>query len=154
MSGLQFGHSSPNDAFPNTPEVYIDTLSVQSSHVALIADERHDPTLPQGPTPSGCIEQAYVSAYGQPGIPFIVINGQFYHAGSLIPTQPTDNMSQLQGLSPQQVLGQISNQSGPAWNAISPAAYLLMAFILKTDGNQPASVAQLAPVAADLAAIT
>lgn len=153
VTGIQYGHSSPNDIYPNEPEIYIDQLSVQSSYVAVIAAENHDPTNTVGPTPGSCIEQAYVSAYDTSGIPFLVINGQFIHSGSLVSAGgngASDNMSQLQGLSGAQVMGQINNQSGPAWNAISPAAWVLMAYIVHANGGQPANVASIPQVKAIL----
>jgi hypothetical protein len=153
VSGVQYGHSSSGDVFPNEPEIYVDQLSVQSSYVSVVAVENHDPTITQGPTPGSCIEQAYVSSYDTNGIPFLVVNGQFIHTGSLLPSGPPptpDNMSQLQGLTGQQVMGQINNQSGPAWDAISPPAYVLMAYIVHVNGGQPSSVASIRQVKAIL----
>jgi hypothetical protein len=51
------------------------------------------------------------------------------------------NPAALAGLTASQVGGQVSNQSGNAWTAIAPAAYLLEAFIVKANGGQPTNVA-------------
>jgi len=148
VSGVTYSHSSSTDTFPNTPEIVIDTLSVQSQYVALVAAENHDPVQTLGPVPSGCTQQAFVSAYDSQGIPFVVVNGQYIHQKSLV--DPTN----LAGLTPEQVMGEMTNQSGAAWDAISPAAYWLLAFMVKVNNGAPANVAAIPQVANDLGQIT
>ena len=89
-----------------------------------------------------------MSSYDTVGsIPFVVIGR------AVLPRRRDGQSGDLQGLNAADVQGQINNQSGAAWNAISPTAYLLEAFLVKTDGGQPASVANSPSVAALLAQI-
>ncbi|HEV2231464.1 MAG TPA: hypothetical protein VGS18_04700, partial [Thermoplasmata archaeon] len=67
-------------------------------------------------------------------IPFVVVNGQYFHVGSLV------NPSPLEGFSAIQITGQLNNQTGGAWADIQPAADLLTAILLKTDGGQPSAL--------------
>ncbi|MCI4335609.1 MAG: DUF929 domain-containing protein [Thermoplasmata archaeon] len=147
VSGVQYGSSSPTDSFPNTPEIIISYLSVQSKYVSLVSAENLD-GVAVGPTPSSCIQQAYVSAYDTSGIPFIVLNGQYYHQGTLV------DPGQLSGLNATQIMGQIQAQSGVAWNAISPAAYWMMAYLVKLNGGAPSNVASISQVQSDLSQIS
>jgi len=102
-----------------------------------------DPTEITSPA-VGCVEQAYNAQYnngaytpsGEAGsIPFIVINGQYFHVGTLV------NPQSLAGLTPQTVYSQITSQNGAAWTAIAPSAYLLEAIMVKVNHNQPSTVA-------------
>lgn len=147
VSGVTYGASSPTDQFPNTPEIILQGLGVQSQYVSFVSAENLN-GQPVGPTPGSCIQQAYVSAYDTHGIPFVVLNGQYWHQGTMV------DPGQLAGLTPQQVMGQIQNQSGAAWTAISPAAYWMMAFLVKLNNGNPHSVDILAPVQSDLSQIS
>ena len=143
LTGTHFDRSSPTDsAGPNTPEVVLAGATLQSRWVSLhVAESTDNQTITAAPT-SGCVESAYLSAYDPgPSIPFVVIGGQYIHVGALVAP------SKLAGLSPAQVQAQIFNQSGPAWDAISPTAFLLEAFLVKANGGQPASVASNSSVA-------
>lgn len=148
LEGLQLGHSNPGDVYPSTPELEFVNAQYTSSHVAIHILESDVDTNTIPPTPSSCIDQAYISAYdgGSNGIPFAVVGGQYVHIGSVV------DPSQLQplGLQPSQVLGDVINGTGSAWPIISPNAYMLTAILLKADGGQPASIlTQYPDVAAD-----
>jgi hypothetical protein len=138
VQGLQLGHSNPADTPSNIPEVRFDSATMNSQpYVALHVLESSDDSNAVPPPTSECREQAYVSAYdSSAGIPFVVVGGQYVHVGSLVDPGQLGPL----GLSPSQVLGQVLNETGSAWNLISPAAYMLTAVILKADGGQPASL--------------
>jgi hypothetical protein len=148
LSGVYQDHSSPTDVYPNTPELVLSNAALQSKWVSMhIAESTSDTTITPAAT-TGCVESAYVSTYDNVGsIPYVVIGGQYLHVGAMV------NPASLQGMSATQVQSQVSNQSGAAWNAISPTAYLLEAFIVKANGGQPASVATNPSVAPLLAQI-
>jgi hypothetical protein len=148
LSGVYQDHSSPTDVYPNTPELELTNAVMQSRWVSLhVAESTNDLTVTPAAT-RGCVESSYVSSYDVVGsIPFIVIGGQYFHVGTLV------NPASLAGLNATQVQSQISNQSGTAWNAISPTAYLLEAFLVKANGGQPTSVANNPSVAPLLAQI-
>ncbi|HUJ77531.1 MAG TPA: DUF929 family protein [Thermoplasmata archaeon] len=148
VTGVQYGHSSSSDVYANTPEVILDALSVQSQYVSFQPAENHDPVQTVGPVPGSCVQQAYVSAYDSSGIPFVVLNGQYIHQGTLV--DPT----QLAGLPATEVMEEIQNQSGTAWSLISPPAYWIMAYIVHLNGGNPQSVANIAQVQQDLSQIS
>ncbi len=148
LSSTQFDRSSTTDVYPSTPEVVLASAVLQSKYVDLQVAETTNDNQITSPATSGCYQSAYVSTYDSVGsIPFVVIGGQYFHVGAMV------NPATLQGLTASQVQGQIDNQSGAAWNAISPTAYLLEAFLVKTDGGLPTSVATNPNVAPLLAQI-
>jgi Domain of unknown function (DUF929) len=157
VSGVQsaYGFSAAGDqAGPSTPEIHLDAIGVQSQYVALVVSENHDPNVAQGITPASCIQQAYVSAYDTTGIPFMVLNGQYFHAGTIVnPVNGTTGVY-LNSYTPQQIMGQLNNGSGPVWDDVVPGAYWLMAFMLKVTNGQPSSVASIPQVARDLGQIS
>jgi len=142
LTGTAYDRSSPTDTYPNTPEVVLSGAALQSKWVSMeIAESTNDNQITAAAT-TGCVQSAYVSAYDAGGsIPFVVIGGQYYHVGAMV------NPASLQGLSASQVQSQINNQSGAAWDAISPTAFLLEAFLVKANGGQPASIASNSTVA-------
>jgi hypothetical protein len=157
VSGVQYGHSNPGDIFGNTPEIYVDQLSVQSPYADLLAAENHNPTDAVGPTPGSCTQQAYVSAYdscSSCGIPFIVLNGQYWHTGTVVPPQNATSGALLSSYSPEQVMGQLQNQSGPAWDDIYPGACWILSFIVKANNGLPLSAASIPQVREDLGQIS
>jgi hypothetical protein len=148
LSGTYQDRSNPTDVYPNTPEVVLANAILQSKYVSLQVAESTDDNEILAASTNGCYESSYVSSYDSVGsIPFVVIGGQYFHVGAMV------NPANLAGLTAPEVQGQIDNQSGAAWNAISPTAYLLEAFLLKTDGGQPSSLATNPSVAPLLAQI-
>ena len=148
VQGAQLGHSSSTDVYPNTPEVEFVSAQLSSNYVAMHILESNVDTNTIPPTPSSCVDQAYISSYdgGTAGIPFVVVAGQYVHIGTVVDPQQLQSL----GLSPSTVLGQEMNGTGAAWNLIAPNAYMLTAILLKSDGGQPASVlTQYSSVAAD-----
>lgn len=143
LSGYVYDHSSSTDVYPNTPAVVFTSSSYHSAYAAFVVDEVTSDTGQTFPTPTGCVARAYVSAYSS-GIPFVVIDGQYIHKDQIVDPQA------LQGLTAIQVEDQIANHSGPAWNAVSPAAYMMLALLVKANHGQPASVAADPRVAAYL----
>jgi uncharacterized protein DUF929 len=148
LSGTYQDHSSATDVYPNTPELVFSNAALQSKWVSMhIAESTSDTTITPAAT-TGCVESAYVSAYDSVGsIPYVVIGGQYFHVGAMV------NPASLAGMSATTVQNSIANQSGPAWNAISPTAYLLEAFLVKANNGQPTSVATNPSVAPLLAQI-
>jgi uncharacterized protein DUF929 len=149
VTNVQLFHSNPDDTPSNIPEVVLANAQVSSPYVSFDVLEGQDDSAITIPAASSCTQQAYISAYDTGGsIPFNSINGQYVHVGTLV--DPT----QLQGYSPQQIDGQMQNQSEPAWGAVSPAMYMIEAFIVKSDGGLPHSIADDPNVAPLLAQIT
>jgi hypothetical protein len=148
LSGTSYDRSNPTDTYPNTPEVVLADATLQSRWVSLhVAESTNDDQITSAPT-TGCVESAYLSTYDSFGyIPFVVIAGHYLHTGAMV------DPAKLAGMTAPEVQGQLDNQSGPAWNAVSPTAYLLEAFLVTANGGQPSSVATDPPVAALLAQI-
>ena len=149
LSGTTFDYSSSSDVYPNTPETVMAAAKLVSSYISLQVAETTDTSSITLPGYANVYQNAYVVAYDSGGtIPYVVIGGQYFTVGTLV------NPAVLAGMSAGQVQSSIGTQSGAAWTAISPAADWLTAFLLKVDGQQPASILRQYPnVQTDLAAI-
>jgi hypothetical protein len=149
LTGTALYHSNPGDTPPSIPEIVLANANLASQYISLSVLEGTVDTTITIPAASSCTQQAYISAYDTGGsIPYLVINGQYVHVGTLV--DPT----QLEGYSPQEINGQMINQTAPAWPAVSPQMYMIEAFLVKADGGQPAALAQNPNVAPLLAQIT
>ncbi|MFZ0831345.1 MAG: DUF929 family protein [Thermoplasmata archaeon] len=135
LTGTVFDYSNPNDVYPNTPEEVLASAQLTSNYIALQVAETTYTGQIILPGFANEYQNAYFVAYDSGGsIPFIVIGGQYFTVGTLV------NPADLAGMSTATVASAIATQSGPAWNAISPAADWLTAYMLKVDGGQPASL--------------
>jgi hypothetical protein len=136
LSGTQFGASNPGDTFPNTPEIQLDASSYSSNYLSWDVKEGSDPTAISEPALSAG-ENAYVQAYDQAGsIPFIVVDGIFFHVGTLVdPSQLTTAPGQPSGtgtaFTAQEVQSDIASGSGTVYNAVHAAQIQLEAFFAK-----------------------
>ncbi|HUI38512.1 MAG TPA: DUF929 family protein [Thermoplasmata archaeon] len=156
-SGVTFSSSSPTDVDPSTPSVDLSAATLYSQYVAaeLFEDSYnqviHVPSI-------GCPESAYVSSYDSGGsIPFSAINGQYVRQASIVdPTQlrQTPGQSSSAPLTDTQVKGEIANQTGAAWNAISGQVTAIEAFIVVSDhGRAPPPVLSDPAVQSDMAEV-
>jgi hypothetical protein len=136
LSGQTLGHSAISDNPSNIPEVDLSSARLQSQFISLNVAEATDDTHVTVPSLGSCQTQAFVSTYSGGSIPFVVIDGRYVHASSSM-VDPT--LLQTNGISmtPTQVQDQIVNQSGPAWNAVAPAAFTMMAIMLKVSEGMP-----------------
>jgi hypothetical protein len=137
IPGTSFMYSNPADVDPSTPEVVIGSLSVSSPALALQVSE-YFWTTTSGvagtfPSTSNCVQQAYVSAYST-GLPFVVLNGQYVHAGTLI--EPTVMSSWAAGANGgyTTVANGVLTESGAPWSDVSSQAGWITAFLLKSGG--------------------
>jgi hypothetical protein len=162
VSNVQLSYSAAGDVYPQTPEVVLDGLQVASSSVALQVSEDSSGVDGNFPAASGCVQQAYVTAYSGGSIPFLVVNGQYVHGGStLINPQGLTTWAGGANGGASTVQSQVANENGPAWNAVSGQAWLTMAFIAKATGQPVSQLASqyhwssttAAQVGADVAAI-
>ncbi|MCI4346125.1 MAG: DUF929 domain-containing protein [Thermoplasmata archaeon] len=136
VSSVSYDHSSATDAFPNTPSVVLPSLAVASRFVALDARESLSDSQISAPSLGSCTEQAYVSAYNPlGGVPFVVVGGIFWHAGTLV------DPGALAGLNANELAQQAHAQNGSAWAALGPATYGLLAFLVYENHGAPAGVA-------------
>jgi hypothetical protein len=147
VSGLTFDRSSPNDVFANTPEVVLADLTVTSAYVRWDAHESTNDNQIVTPSLGECIERAYVSAYSGGAIPFVVVDGIYVHTGALV------DPAGFAGQSASALAGEIASGTGTGWTLVASAAYLLIAFLVKTNGGEPSALARNPAVAADLAQI-
>jgi Domain of unknown function (DUF929) len=157
-SGLAFSQSMPSpQIFPNTSSVDFANATYSSSWVVPDFWVGNSTTSIQFPALE-CPESAYESAYDSEGIPFLVINGQFFEAGGLnSPSEFRENSSNESSdpLSASAVLGEFENQSGPAWQDSSGQIGLVEAEIVVADGGRgPPSVLSNATVQQDIRSMT
>jgi hypothetical protein len=135
LSGTVFAYSNPSDVYPNTPETVLANANLASNYISLQVAENTYTDQIILPGFANEVQNAYFVAYDSGGsIPFIVIGGQYFTVGTLV------DPGQLAGMSTAIVSASIGAQNGQAWDAISPGADWLTAYILKVDGGQPASL--------------
>src|SRR5580658_2588965 len=139
------GFSSLTDAAgPGTPEIILGDLRFSSGTITFVVDEDLSGVEGNFPAATGCVAQAYVTAYSGSSIPFSVINGQYVHGGSTI-VEPSDlqtwSYSATNGQGAGQVFSQVNSESGSAWNVISSEAYWIMALLTKSCGQSVSSLA-------------
>lgn len=161
VTGNATGYSSPTDAAgPSTPEMIMAGISLSSTAVAWQVSEDTSGVEGNYPATSNCIQAAYYGAYGN-GIPFIVINGQYYHSTLVDPGSLSTWAGGSSGGAPA-VMQSVSSETGAPWSAVQSAAWWMMAYIAKCTG-QPVdtlasdygwSTATKAAVVADLAQIS
>ena len=137
VPGTSFMYSSDDPAGPYTPEVVLGPAQVTSPAVAFQASEYFWTTTSgvEGtfPTASNCVQQAYVSAYSN-GIPFVVLNGQYVHTGTLIePTQMSTWSNGANG-GVTTVANDVLTETSSAWSIVSVQAGWITAFLLKANG--------------------
>jgi hypothetical protein len=140
LSGQIYYHSNPNDVYPDTPEVDLAGASYVSKYVSLDVYEGTDDNQISTPALPSCQYQDFVNTYSGGSIPFVVIDGKYVHGGSSLVNPEDLEQNGGTAMTPSQVQGQIDNESGPAWDAIYPAAYAMMAILYVVSGNQPAAL--------------
>ena len=132
------GYSSLSDVYAGTPEVYLANTQVSSNNVTFQASEDTSGVDGTFPGTSNCYQAAYVAAYSGNSIPFLVINGQWIHAGTPIinpnslTTWNNANVSTSGGAPT--VLSQVQSENGGAWTAVSNQAYWIMTYIARSCG--------------------
>jgi thiol-disulfide isomerase/thioredoxin len=138
------GFSSTSDVYAGTPEIILGDVGYSSSTISFVVNEDLSGVDGTFPAASGCIEQAYVTAYSGSAIPFVVINGQYVHASAPI-INPGDlqswSYSATGGTGAQTVYNQVNAENGSAWNVINTQAYWIMAFLTKATGESVSTLA-------------
>lgn len=135
--GTVTGTSTMYSAEGSVPEVVLASAHVSSTSVALVVVEDTSGDTHNFPSTTNCYEQAYVSAYSGGAIPFLVVNGQYVHAGSSL--VPAD---QVTSFSTAQLEQEVSIENGSAWTIIQGPTWWMMAFIAKSTGATPGNLAQ------------
>jgi hypothetical protein len=147
LSGQYTGYSSLSDVAPGTPEMVLGNAQLTSSNISFVVSEDLSGADGTFPGTSNCYESAYVAAYSGNSIPFVAVNGQFIHGGSTLidPTtlQSWNYASSSTSGGAATVQSQVQSESGTAWTAISPQAYWIMAYLVRSTGATPAYFASL-----------
>jgi hypothetical protein len=149
VSGASLFHSSLTDVYPGTPEVILSgvSLSPKNGHGPAIDFQASEDTSNVDGTYPGtasCTQQAYVSSYAS-GIPFLVVNGQYVHLGTLVDPQSlapwnySNSGNSLSGAS--SVQSAVASESGTPWTFIQDQAWWTMAFIAKAVGTPVSTLA-------------
>ncbi len=136
---LAYSSNAPSEPYPNTPELVLGAATLSSQWVSFQVSMYTGGQDGVFPTTANCYQQAYVTAYSDSSIPFVVINGQYVHGGSSL-----IDPAQLQpwaGTGAQTVLNQVNAESGQAWTIISGQAWWTMAFMAKSTGATPSNLA-------------
>jgi hypothetical protein len=148
VSGTATSFSSLSDVYAGTPEIVLGNAQVSSGNISFQVSEDLSGIDGNFPGTSNCYQTAYVGAYSGSAIPFLVVNGQWIHAGTPIinpATLAAYNDANTSGGGATTVFNQVQAESGTAWNAVSTQAYWIMTFIARACGaSNGAGVAWLA----------
>lgn len=136
LSGLHFTTSSDasGEVFPNTHTLSFYRSTFSSSYLDFVPvelEDRNHNTLETMTSQEQQLAQAYDT---NNGIPFIDIGNQYTMVGQGVPPNP------LQGLSWQQIAGDLSNPNSPVTKAIVGNSNYLTAAICKLPGASAASI--------------
>ncbi len=140
LSGLVLGKSSSTDMYPNTPTLFMTSVSYSSRYITFVSVEiqgRNHQSL-KIPTP---FQESIFSMYDKQGaIPFVDIGNRWESAASYSPQA-------IMGMTSTEVANSLSNASLPQTKAILGSANFLTAAICSTDNFQPTSVCTSSGVA-------
>ncbi len=145
VSGTSLDYSSASDSPSSIPEIVIANLALgpkggNSPGVSVQILEDTSGARPNVPGATSCVQQAYLSSYSN-GIPFVVLNGQFVHLGSLV--NPICLQPWAAGANGGNGAVQTSvateapaTQGGNPWSCVSPQAYWIAALLAFSTGQQ------------------
>lgn len=132
----------PPEGITYVPEMVLANAQLSSSTVSFQVSEYVAGSDGTFPTTSNCYQSAYVNAYAGGAIPFVVVNGQYVHAGSsLIDPSSLQNWAGTGAATVQSAVINENTASGSPWLVIQDQAWWMMAFMAKASGE---SVTQLA----------
>jgi len=146
VSNTPTSHSSLSDVYAGTPEIVLANaaLAPKNGHAPGVDFEAAEDTSGvEGTYPgtASCYQQAYISAYAS-GIPFVVVNGQLVHTGSLVDPAALAPWNYANGTGGQStVRGDVLNETGTPWSAVQDQAWWIMAFVAKELGTPVATLA-------------
>lgn len=147
VSGTSLSYSSASDSPASVPEIVLAdlTLGPIGGHApASSVQIREDTSGVRGNSPgtANCIQQAYLTSYDpNVGIPFVVINGQYVHSGTLVdpnclqPWWAGSNGGNL-AVKNSVVNETAAGSGGNPWNCVSSATYWMAAMIALSTGQQ------------------
>ena len=128
--GTVSGTSLMYSAEDSIQEIVLANAQYSSSYITFIVNEDTSGVSGNFPSTSNCVEQAYVSAYSGSSIPFVAVNGQYIHGGASLISPP----NQFGSETPQQVLSEVQNENGTAWNVVQGQTWWMMAFMARSAG--------------------
>jgi len=148
VSGEYTDHSALSDIAPGTPEVVLASVALapRLGHGPGVAFEvAEDTSGVDGtiPSTSTCYQSAYVTSYAA-GIPFLAINGQVIHAGTLINPYSLSTWNYANGSAGQTtVLNDVNGETGQPWTVVQTEAWWIMAFVAKYLGYNANTVSSI-----------
>ncbi|MGD0257688.1 MAG: DUF929 family protein [Thermoplasmata archaeon] len=129
--------SSLSDVYAGTPEVVLGNAQITSVNITFQVSEDMSGVDGNFPGTSNCYQAAYVGAYSGSAIPFVVVNGQWIHAGTPI-INPATLSSYTDGATggtgATTVFNQVQSESGAAWTNVSVQSYWIMTYIAEACG--------------------
>jgi hypothetical protein len=146
VSGAVPGYSfAGREPYAYTPEMILANTSLASSSVAFQVTEYNGPTDGVTLGTSNCYQQGYLVAYSGGSIPFAVAGGKYVHAlQSLVLPPVLKNYTRTNATNGNLIVeGQLTNESGPAWNAVQLQAWWIMALLVKCMGGTNQTVTNL-----------
>ncbi len=141
-----YSSNAASEPYKNTPEVVLaNVASGTSAAIDVQVTEYTGGVDGALATPASCYQQAYVSAYAS-GIPFVVINGQYLHLGTLY--SPANLSAWADGADGGDIAvkNSVHNETaaasgGDPWSTVQDQAWWMMALLAVSTGRTVASLA-------------
>jgi len=140
VSGNHTGYSfSYPEPYAYTPEMVLSNAHISSSTIALEVNEYDGSTDGQLSGAANCYQQAYITAYDMCstcGVPFLVLNGQYMHVGSLYDPANLSQWNRTNNANgAQAVANSVSSETGAPWQTVQGQAWWIMAFLVRATGQ-------------------
>lgn len=135
FTSYSFGSPEP---FAYTPEMVLASAHLSSGMIALEVSEYNGTVDGHPPSTANCHQQAYVAAYDAClgcGVPFLVIDGQWIHLGSLYSPAGLSAWNRTNDPAGAAfVESSVSSESGVPWQVVQGQTWWIMAFLTKATG--------------------
>ena len=142
FTGLGATHSSPSDAYPNTPTFSFHGATYSSPYLSLDAKELQSNQVSGGSYKTldklNSAENADFKAGGS-GYPYVNLAGRYR-----VTTQYDPHV--LRGLTMEQIAAALADPTSPVAKSVDGAANLITAALCSVTHNQPANVCATAPI--------
>ncbi len=144
LSGNSTSYSfGPPEPYPYTPEMVLAQASLASATIDFQVTEYNGSIDGGTAVPSTCVQQAYVTSYSEGDIPFLVLNGQYLHLGSLYSPANLSAWNRTNDANgAAYVARSVAGENGTPWELVDEQSWWIMAFLAHGSGTPVATLAE------------
>ncbi|HYA11215.1 MAG TPA: DUF929 family protein [Thermoplasmata archaeon] len=146
VSGNFTAYSFPSpEPYAYTPEMVLASVHLSSPAIAAQVNEYAGSVDGRLDGTANCSQQAYVTAYdlcSTCGVPFLVINGQYLHIGTLYSPHNLSAWNRTNNASgAAYVADSVRSESGRPWLTVRNQSWAIMAFLARSTGESVPALA-------------